>query len=58
MTEATFKELGDGVGFQLLPQGYTRFRHIAEPVSVYSAVRPSGATHLEIDPVCRMAVDP
>jgi YHS domain-containing protein len=47
----------DAIDFE--PRGSHYFKHIPEPVPVYRAVSAgaSGAS-LEIDPVCRMAVDP
>ena len=40
-------------------RGLQRFRHVAQPVRIYSAGRPGDRPPtLPIDPVCHMAVDP
>ena len=46
-------------GIKIEPRGERYFRHVVDPVPVYRAVAPEGDAghHLEIDPVCRMAVD-
>ena len=58
LTEQT-KRCLDGDGYTLEPRGRRYFKHIVDPVPVYRAVGGGRAgQHLEIDPVCRMAVDP
>ena len=58
LTEAAMRCLRDG-GNTVEPRGERYFRHIPDPVPVYRAISPTGGGHhLEIDPVCRMAVDP
>ena len=59
LTEFT-RQCLKGNGFTIEPRGERYFRHVVEPVPVYRAVAPDGDAghHLEIDPVCRMAVDP
>jgi adenylate cyclase len=58
ITEHT-KTCLEGEGFALEPRGRRYFRHVVDPVGLYRAVGSGGAGHhLEIDPVCRMAVDP
>jgi adenylate cyclase len=58
ITEATRRCLGRD-GYDLEPRGEHRFRHIVDPVRVYRVIGGGGAGHhLEIDPVCWMAVDP
>lgn len=60
LTEATRQAAGARDGIELRERGRRELRNIAEPVTLYAALRTgapiSGA--LPIDPVCRMAVDP
>lgn len=57
LTEATRDE-ASGCGLELEPRGPHRFKHIHDPVPVFRVARPGArAPALEIDPVCRMAVD-
>ena len=59
LTADTRREVGEPDGVELEEAGARHFRHIPDPVIVYRAVGAQGAGHhLEIDPVCRMAVDP
>jgi len=59
LTEGTRRELGGSNAFELIPRGLSYFKNIPTPVPVYRAASVGGpATELEIDPVCRMAVDP
>ena len=59
LTEETVRQSGKQEGFEFEPHGSRRFRHLPDPVPVYRAVGSGGVgRHLEIDPVCRMAVDP
>ena len=59
LTEETREQCGEHDGFQLEPRGSHYFKHIPEPIPVYRALGPAEAgRELEIDPVCRMAVDP
>ena len=48
----------DGVLYE--PRGRQQLRNVREPVELFAAVRPGEASdsHLAVDPVCRMAVDP
>ena len=48
----------DGVLYE--PRGRQQLRNVREPVELFAAVRtgPGRGTHLAVDPVCRMAVDP
>lgn len=59
LTEATRQALPAQSGLQLKPRGLRNFKHIPDRVPVYAAIGsgPVGE-ELEIDPVCRMAVDP
>lgn len=60
MTEKTRQQIEEGVyDFELEQRGSHRLRHIPDPVPMYRAVGAGHAGHhLEIDPVCRMTVDP
>jgi len=59
LTEGTRQELSGTDAFELAPRGLSYFKNIPAPVPVYRAVGAGGpATELEIDPVCRMAIDP
>ena len=59
LTESTRQVVRQPNGFELRPGGERELRHIADPVRVYRAVDPRRPdVVLEIDPVCRMAVDP
>jgi class 3 adenylate cyclase/YHS domain-containing protein len=59
LTDATREALSDHEGFELQGRGRRRLRNIADPVPIYRAVEPGRAElTLDIDPVCRMAVDP
>lgn len=53
------RALLDDDGFVIEECGSRRFKHVPQPVPVYEAL-PAGreARSFEIDPVCRMAVDP
>ena len=59
LTEDTQRRCGDHPEFELEARGSRYFKHIPEPVPVYRALGPAETgRELEIDPVCRMAVDP
>jgi adenylate cyclase len=59
LTARTLQELQARDGIDIEERGSRYFKHIVEPVQVYAALAPgSRAKWLEIDPVCRMAVDP
>ena len=59
LTRETMRQSGESDDFELEPGGSRAFRHLPEPVAIYRAVGSGGTGHhLEIDPVCRMAVDP
>ena len=59
LTEATASAAGEADGFELHRHGTHELRNVAEPVALLRAVVP-GATPgpLDVDPVCRMVVDP
>lgn len=58
ITEATRAALGDAETGTLTARGERYFKHVPDPVPVFSAARAGGRGHeLEVDPVCRMAVD-
>jgi len=59
LTEETRRSTGSADGFEIEGRGSRHFRHLPEPVPVFRAIGAGGVGHdLEIDPVCRMAVDP
>lgn len=59
ITDATRAELNSDSVTTLEARGQRTFRHVRAPVAIYSAGRFGGSREgLEIDPVCRMAVDP
>jgi adenylate cyclase len=59
LTDATREQLGALDGCDVRDRGPWRFKNLVEPVPVYAAVaKGGGGRELEIDPVCRMAVDP
>lgn len=59
ITEETRRQLGETDGFRLIERGRRYFKNIPQPISVYRAVAAGEApVELEVDPVCRMAVDP
>jgi adenylate cyclase len=59
LTAATQKAAGDSDGVRFAKHGRHRLRNVVDPIEVLRAIPPSAkAPQLEIDPVCRMAVDP
>ncbi|HEU4980330.1 MAG TPA: adenylate/guanylate cyclase domain-containing protein [Solirubrobacterales bacterium] len=59
LTGATRGQLDGSHGFELEERGRRHFRHLVDPVPVYRAIAAGTAGGvLEVDPVCRMAVDP
>lgn len=60
LTEATRHAAGTLLGIEIRERGRRELRNIAEPVTLYAAVRTGApiSVALPIDPVCRMAVDP
>ena len=59
ITEGTRRELDETSGFELIERGSRYFKNIPEPVPLHRAVGSGEAPlELELDPVCRMAVDP
>jgi adenylate cyclase len=59
VTEGTRQQVGGNDAFELTPRGSSYFKNIPDPVPVYRAVGAgTPGIELEIDPVCRMAVDP
>ncbi len=58
LTDETRRRLDGPSGIELEEHGSHYFKHIRDPIPLYRAIGPGGAGHeLEIDPVCRMAVD-
>ena len=59
LSEETRVAAGEQREFQLYPRGRTAMRNVGEPVLLHTARRRGEMTTggLEIDPVCRMAVD-
>lgn len=60
LTEFTRALAGDDERINYRPRGRHELRNVAQPVSLYAAVRSGihSDTGRPIDPVCRMAVDP
>jgi adenylate cyclase len=60
LTETTRQAAGEVPGVQLHDRGKRTLKNVAEPLSLFAAVREGQRTEsgLPIDPVCRMAVDP
>lgn len=60
LSDATRQAAGSIEGLEMLPRGRRSLKNVAEPVLLFAAARTgAGApTHLPVDPVCRMAVDP
>jgi YHS domain-containing protein len=59
LTEQTRRQLGGGAGIELEERGEHYFKNVSEPTFVYRALSPGHESkRLEVDPVCRMAVDP
>jgi adenylate cyclase len=59
ITAATRQQLDGRDGLELRDRGQRHFKNLVQPVSVFGAVAKGAAeSELEIDPVCRMAVDP
>jgi len=59
LTDATRTLLGDLDGIELERLGQRAFKHVPELTPVYRAVEREGdRRQFEVDPVCRMAVDP
>jgi adenylate cyclase len=59
ITAETRREVQGRDGFEIEERGTRRFKHVVEPIPVFEALAAGGRTRrLEIDPVCRMAVDP
>jgi adenylate cyclase len=59
LTEATRKSAGQVEGVRFEAHGVHHLRNVTEPVKVLSAIVTKGAhREVDVDPVCRMAVDP
>lgn len=60
LTEATAGAAGELPGIELRKHGVHKLRNVSEPVPVLRAVReaPDAAADMDVDPVCRMVVDP
>ncbi len=59
LTAETRNQLDGGDAIAIEERGSRYFRHLVDPIPVFEALAPGGrAKGLEIDPVCRMAVDP
>lgn len=59
LTGETREQLGEPDGFVIEEYGPRHFKHLPDPIPIYRAITAgAGERRLEIDPVCRMAVDP
>jgi adenylate cyclase len=60
LTDKTRQAAGEVPGVQLHDRGKRTLKNVAEPLSLFAAMREGQRTEsgLPIDPVCRMAVDP
>jgi adenylate cyclase len=60
LTETTREAAGHVDGIELRERGRRQLRNLAEPITLYVAVREGqrSGEGLPLDPVCRMAVDP
>ena len=59
LTEETRRQAASETGIEFQQRGARRFKNLVDPVPVYRAVSAGeDDPALEIDPVCRMAVDP
>ena len=59
ITAETMRAVQGRDGLETQERGARRFKHVVEPVPVFEALATGAeAKNLEIDPVCRMAVDP
>lgn len=59
ITDDTRRELDETNGFELIERGSRYFKNIPQPIPVHRAIGAGEhTTELEVDPVCRMAVDP
>lgn len=59
LTESTRRELEETDGFEVVERGPRYFKNIPEPIPVHRAIPVGEAPlELEVDPVCKMAVDP
>jgi class 3 adenylate cyclase len=59
ITAETRRQVQGRDGIEIEERGTRRFKHVVEPIAVYEALAAGGRSRrLEIDPVCRMAVDP
>lgn len=59
LTAATERALSERTPFELALRGESSLKNIEQPVTIFAAVRESAHERdLEIDPVCRMGVDP
>jgi adenylate cyclase len=59
LTRATHDEATAALrGFAVRPRGASRLKNVSEPVELFALVLPGDVLRdLEVDPVCRMAVD-
>jgi adenylate cyclase len=59
LTESTVDAAGELEGIRFARHGAHRLRNVTQPLQVLSAAPTAGRdVQLEVDPVCRMAVDP
>jgi adenylate cyclase len=60
LTEATASALAPDAPFELHRHGIHQVRNVGEPLALLRAVTPTetGITEVDIDPVCRMVIDP
>jgi adenylate cyclase len=60
LTDATAEAAGEMPGVELRRHGVHELRHVPRPMPVLRAVSERGAAadHMDVDPVCRMVIDP
>ena len=60
LTEATAEAAGPLPGVELRKHGVHELRHVPRPMAVLRAVseRAAATDHMDVDPVCRMVIDP
>jgi YHS domain-containing protein len=58
LTEQTRKAAGELSEIGIEKRGPQRFRNVSEPVVLFRAYAAEGRGPVEVDPVCKMTVDP